>query len=99
MSENPKTFSILSAWQEYLRLRYPEGTKMKVMEYRKLKLAFYAGYGGAIGVMRDDIAFLPDKRVWEVLFGLVEEMKSMHNTKSPEEFLGKEQLEEEVENE
>ena len=67
MAENPKTFSILSAWQEYLRLQYPEGTKMKVVEYRKLKMAFYAGYGGALGTMRDDIAFLPDKRIWEVL--------------------------------
>ena len=99
MAENPKTFSILSAWQEYLRLQYPEGTKMKVVEYRKLKMAFYAGYGGALGTMRDDIAFLPDKRVWEVFREIIDEMKNFHNAKSPEEFLSVEQLDQEVENE
>ncbi len=96
---NPKTFSVLSSWQEYLATEYPEGSKMKPMEYRRTKLAFYAAYGAALIVMRDEVAFLPQRTVWEVLRNLVEEITNFHATRSPEDFLSKEQLEREVDDE
>jgi len=96
---NPKTFSILSAWQGFLATAYPEGTKMKPVEYRKLKQAFYSAYGAALIIMRDEIAFLPQARTWEVIRELVAEATNFNRAKPIEEILSKEQLEEEVENE
>lgn len=96
---NPKTFSILSAWQEFLATAYPEGTKMNPAQYHKMKQAFYCAYGAAIIVMRDEVPFLPQKLVWEVIRGMVEEATNFNKAKPPEEILSAEQLEEEVENE
>ncbi len=96
---NPKTFSILSAWQGFLATAYPEGTKLKSAQYHKMKQAFYSAYGAAIIVMRDEVAYLPQKLVWEVLRGLVDEATNFNKTKPPEEVLSEEQLEGEVENE
>ncbi len=98
-NNNPKTFSILSAWQGFLATAYPEGTKMKPAQYRKMKQAFYSAYGAALIIMRDEIAYLPQKRTWEVLRDLVDEATNFNRTKPPEEILSKEQLDQEVENE
>lgn len=98
-SNNPKTFSIMYAWQGFLATAYPEGTKMKPVEYRKLKQAFYSAYAASIIVMRDEIAYLPAARTWEVMRALVDEATSFNKAKPIEKILSKKQLEEEVENE
>lgn len=96
---NPKTFSILSAWQGFLATAYPEGTKLKPAQYHKMKQAFYSAYAASLIVMRDEIAYLPTNRVFEILRGLVEEATNFNRAKPPEEILSADQLDKEVENE
>ncbi len=89
-ANNPKTFSVLSAWQEYEENFLPKGKRMTHTRYRELKMAFYAAYGACIVTMRDEIAHLAPARVWSVLDALIKEIQNFSKTRTPEEIMGKE---------
>lgn len=71
--------TVLRAWQDYLKLVFPDGVKLTDIQHTEMKRAFYAGFGTCLIYSRDEIGALSENEAIIKFQELTEEVSKFFN--------------------